>query len=210
MLGWYTRSRRVKCARPVCERTVIAAGRSAACADIDWVSPGGLLRLIPMSRSGWSLAIAACVVLMAIPLTVSAQAIHSGASVSSSDGGQAKSLKLPKQRVGCDTIISKVDRDRTSKHRRVADMSEVARQLGTSIFWVEHCMLVYGRHPKRPGIESAEAHEELLESLEEDEPEETASEDIPEPGAVERKVYPLKERRLHLRPPPTPRWFGPE
>ena len=118
------------------------------------------------------------------------------------EGMKARSVG---RRVGCDEVVSRVDREKRAGHGRAADMSSLAQRLGTTVFWVEHCMLTYGRRPKRPGVESAEIREERMESLEENEPEETAAEDVPEPGAAERPFHPARERRLKLQPPPTPK-----
>ena len=92
-------------------------------------------------------------------------------------------LKTEAGRVACDAVISEVHREtRTIKQPNV-DISKVARKLGTTIAWTEHCMRVYGRRPKRPGLESAESREAELESFEDEEPEETMAEDTEEEGA---------------------------
>jgi hypothetical protein len=108
------------------------------------------------------------------------------------------------QRISCERVISKIDQQVRRTNGQPADMSQVARQLGTHVIWVEHCMLAYGRRPKRPGYESAEARDERLEALEADEPEESGPEDVEEPGARERPEHPEKERVLRIKPPPTP------
>lgn len=109
--------------------------------------------------------------------------------------------------VACSSVIAQINHGVTAEHGRAADMSHIAKTLGTSPAWVEHCMLAYGRRPKRPGLESAEGREERLESLEENEPEETAPEDKEEEGAPERPEHPEKERQLKVRPTPTPDFF---
>lgn len=107
-------------------------------------------------------------------------------------------------RVACDVVISAVHRQVGILRGRSADLSLVAKRLGTTVPWIEHCMRAYGRRPKRPGLESAEAREEQLESFEDEEPEEAFHEDVEEPGARERVVHPQKERVLRAKPPPTP------
>lgn len=108
-------------------------------------------------------------------------------------------------RVSCDAVISEVHREtRTIKQPNV-DISRVARKLGTTIAWTEHCMRVYGRRPKRPGLESAESRESELESFEDEEPEETMPEDTEEEGAPDLKIHPERQRLLKIHPAPTPR-----
>jgi hypothetical protein len=109
------------------------------------------------------------------------------------------------RRVACDQVISAVNRAVRFRHGQAADMSVLARHLGTSVPWVERCMQMYGRRPKRPGSEAAESKEAQIEAFEEDEPEESASEDNEEPGASERVIHPQKPRVFRLQPPPTPK-----
>jgi hypothetical protein len=114
-------------------------------------------------------------------------------------------FKTEAGRVGCDTVISEVHKEtRTIKQANV-DLSKVARNLGTTIAWTEHCMRVYGRRPKRPGLESAESREAELESFEDEEPEETMPEDTEEEGAPDLKIHPERQRLLKIHPVPTPR-----
>jgi hypothetical protein len=87
------------------------------------------------------------------------------------------------RRVPCDQVISRVDHDTDVQRGHAADMSMVAKGLGTSITWVQRCMLAYGRRPKRSGVESAETTEQRLEKFEEEEPEEGGSEDVEEENA---------------------------
>ncbi len=110
-------------------------------------------------------------------------------------------------RVPCDRVISRVNREVRIIHGESVDISHVAKQLGTSIAWVEHCMRMFGRRPKRPGHEAAESLEAEIESFEEEEPEEAFAEDVEEPGARERVIHPPKARRFRSKPPPTPREF---
>jgi hypothetical protein len=84
------------------------------------------------------------------------------------------------------------------------DISRIARKLGTTIPWTEHCMRTYGRRPKRPGLEAAESREAEMEAFEGDEPEETFPEDLEEAGVPDLKERPEKSRRLKLQAPPTP------
>ena len=106
--------------------------------------------------------------------------------------------------MSCDAVMSEANRElRTAKEIHV-DLSKVAKKLGTSVAWTEHCMRAYGRRAKRPGLESAESREEELENLEEDEPEEAMPEDKEEEGAPDLKVQPEKQRQLKIHPPPTP------
>ena len=108
-------------------------------------------------------------------------------------------------RVSCDAVISEVHRETRTFRQANVDISKVARKLGTTIAWTEHCMRIYGRRPKRPGLESAESREAELESFEDEEPEETMPEDTEEEGAPDLKVHPERSRVLKAQPPPTPR-----
>jgi hypothetical protein len=107
-------------------------------------------------------------------------------------------------RVPCEQVMSAVNRSTRRTKGAPADISEIAEKLGTSVPWVERCMLTYGRRPKRPGHETAEAVEARLERLEEDEPEETAREDAEEAGAVDIEDLPEKQRIERIDPRPTP------
>jgi hypothetical protein len=102
-----------------------------------------------------------------------------------------------RRRVPCDQIISRVDHDPNVQKGNAADMSMVARTLGTSVTWVERCMVAYGRRVKRPGRESAETTERRLESLEENEPEEIGPEDVEEEAEGKPHEQPEKQKRLH-------------
>jgi hypothetical protein len=106
-------------------------------------------------------------------------------------------------RVSCESVISEVNRETRTTKAPNADLSKVARHLGTSVAWTEHCMWTYGRRPKRPGREAAESREVELENLEEDEPEERMPEDKEEAGAPDLKVRPDEETELKIHPPPT-------
>jgi len=111
-----------------------------------------------------------------------------------------KSSGAVQRRVPCDQVISQADHDSYVLHH-AADLSVVARELDTSAVWVERCMLAYGREVRRPSNKSAESKEQLLESLEEDEPEERGREEIEEPGPPSRKL-PEKQLRQPIRPTP--------
>jgi hypothetical protein len=107
-------------------------------------------------------------------------------------------------RIPCDQVMSRINREIGAEHGRAADLSLVAKRMGTSVAWVERCLTSYGRRAKRPGLESAEGREERLEKFEEDEPEETFPEDVVEPGARPLHEHPEHERQPRLRIPPTP------
>jgi hypothetical protein len=117
-----------------------------------------------------------------------------GGDTEANKGGVGSSGAL---RVPCDQVISRVDHYAHSHSAHLsADLSEVAKELGTNVAWVERCMLAYGRRVGRPGKESAASTEQLLKTFEEDEPEEVEREDIDEGlrgGVPER---PERQRRL--------------
>ena len=108
-----------------------------------------------------------------------------------------ESSRVARGRVPCDQVTSRLDRDTNARNGRTPDMSVVAEELGTSVVWVERCMLAYGRRPKRPGTESDEARQHLLESWEADEPEESGPEDIEEAGAPYRREQPERPTTLN-------------
>jgi len=103
-------------------------------------------------------------------------------------GATADDEQPPSQgvRVPCDQVMAQLTHQVSSSKGGTADLTIVAKQLGTNIVWVERCMQAYGRRVVRPGLESAEGREERLENFEEDEAEESGREDVPEPGARER------------------------
>ena len=104
-------------------------------------------------------------------------------------------------------MIKRVDHDKTVREGHSANIFAVAKAVGTSGAWVEHCMEVYGRHPAHSNVESGESERETrLEELEENEPEETLSEDVESPGEREqpaKEKHP--ERQPVVRARPTPR-----
>jgi hypothetical protein len=115
--------------------------------------------------------------------------------------GKLKSSGV-ERRVPCDRVISEVDVHK----ERATDMSVVARNLNTSAAWVERCMLAYGRHATRPSSKNAESKAMLMESWEQDEPEELGPEENEEAGAPYRRELPEKQLRKLI--PPTPGWKG--
>lgn len=102
--------------------------------------------------------------------------------------------------VSCVDIVREATAYTSRSRGRVVDVSELARQMGTSITWVEHCLRAFGRRPKRPSLESHETREADLEALEESEPEESFAEDREEPGARERPPATPRPRYLSLKP----------
>lgn len=100
------------------------------------------------------------------------------------------------RRVACDRVVSHVDHAMELVYGKNADISKIAQDLNTTIAWVEHCMIVYGRRAKRPGLETAESREMQIEQWEENEVEEVAPEDTDESGERERAVKQEKQRKL--------------
>jgi len=104
--------------------------------------------------------------------------------------------------VACAEVISEVNRSIRVNGGVSPELSRVARDVGASPAWVEHCMRVYGRRARRPGLESTEGRESRLERFESDEPEETAPEDVEEAGDdVEPR---RREKPPVIRPTPEP------
>jgi hypothetical protein len=99
------------------------------------------------------------------------------------------------RRVPCDQVISQVDREGYVHGRRGVEMAVVAKNLNTSVVWVERCMLAYGREPERPSGASAESRERRLESLEEGEAEERGPEEIEEPASGRHELREKQPRR---------------
>ncbi len=106
--------------------------------------------------------------------------------------------------VPCSEVMRASNAQVSKDHGRSADLSEISKRLGTSVAWVERCMQVYGRRPKRPGLESAEGREALMDAYEESEPEESGPEDVEEPGARDRPIHPVKPRYADYKFTPTP------
>lgn len=82
---------------------------------------------------------------------------------------------------------------------------KLARKLGTSAEWLEHCMHIFGRRPPRGELTRPEQREEMMDAREIDEVEEAVPEDAEEPGARERAVRPARPRYIRDRIVPTPR-----
>jgi len=108
------------------------------------------------------------------------------------------------RRAPCDAVISEVNKERQSTREPNVNVSRIAKVLGTTVAWAEHCMTAYGRRPPRPGVESSESKEAEIESFEEDEPEEMMPEDTEEDGAPDLKEHPERPKLLRVHPPPTP------
>jgi hypothetical protein len=154
-----------------------------------------------MRRFPWSL------VALAVCATVwfASSGAHAGEGDSrQQQQSESKSAAVQGRRVPCTAVMSKVHRQTRLSRGRGADISAIAKQLGTNVPWVERCMLSFGARAQRPGHETAEAREERLESFEEDEFEESGSEDTSEPGAREREEHLEKEREARIRARPTP------
>ncbi len=100
------------------------------------------------------------------------------------------------RRVPCDQVIASFDHG-SGQGERPVEVSDVAQKLNTSTFWVERCMEVYGRRPRNVAAQNSEETEQRLESLEEDEPEETAPEDVEEEGVRTRPERPERQKILH-------------
>ena len=81
-------------------------------------------------------------------------------------------------RAPCDKVISRYNTDPSRDSGRGVDLSAVARDLNTSVIWVERCLVAYGKPVKGSHLETAESVEDRLEALEEEEPEETSREEI--------------------------------
>jgi hypothetical protein len=159
-----------------------------------------------MRLVGFSVLLAvACLFLRAAvaapPLGLAAPAPEGQPKLEEEEGAPSAGREV---RVPCDQVISRIHREVRVEHGRPADLSLVAKRMGTSVAWLERCLLSYGRRAKRPGLESAEAREERLEEFEEEEPEETFPEDVEEPGARPLPEHPERERRPRLGLPPTP------
>ena len=130
--------------------------------------------------------------------------------------------------VPCEQIISSLNRNtrpltgrastvETEKERE-ATVAMIAKRNGTTQLWVAQCMRAYGRRVPM-NLENVQ-NEDVVEQFEDQEPEESAAEDLSEPGARERDLVadensqdrqriradnanesaPEKERVLRLRP----------
>ncbi len=138
--------------------------------------------------------------------------------------------------VPCEEIISSLDRSARplkgraaaveSQKGREATVAMIAKHLGTTQMWVAQCMRAYGR--RVPANLENTQNEDVVEEFEEQEPEESATEDLTEPGARERdsladensqdrqrlradnsaQTGQEKETVLHLRPENTEKQTG--
>jgi hypothetical protein len=96
--------------------------------------------------------------------------------------------------VPCEQIISNLDRNtRPVKGRaantegqkqRAATVAMLAKRMGTTQLWVTQCMRAYGR--RVPAVLENVQNEDVVEEFEEQEPEESAADDLSEPGGRER------------------------
>ena len=109
-------------------------------------------------------------------------------------GDEVKRSSGAARRVPCDRVISRYNGDPNVERGRAVDLSTVARELNTSVIWVERCMLAYGKRLDRSHFESEESAEDRLEALEADEPEESAPEEID--AGPERSEHPERPRVL--------------
>jgi len=152
--------------------------------------------------------------MLAVALVIASAARTRAASGTRPDSEEAQEAEeeSPNRtaRVGCDRVVSEFDSESRSKPDRVVDISVVAKELGSNVTWVERCLQAYGRRAKRPGYESAEGREKRLESMEEDEVEETFPEDSEEQGATERPERAEKPRQFKLKGLPTPTFWEKE
>ncbi len=105
------------------------------------------------------------------------------------------------RRVPCDQVVSTFDHLSTLSGKPV-EAGNVAQKLNTSGFWVDRCMGAYGRRLRHVAAQNSEETEERLEHLEEDEPEETAPEDIEEEGASAHLERPERENMSRGKPTP--------
>ena len=107
--------------------------------------------------------------------------------------------------IECPKVISVISRNTSGGAGRGPDISEIAKDLGTSVAWIEHCMRTYGRRPRRPGLESAEGRESRLEAMESYEPEEPLEPE--DRGERDRPPSREKQRKLSQKKP-TPSGLG--
>jgi hypothetical protein len=124
------------------------------------------------------------------------------------DEAEVESGGAASRRVPCEQVIAHIDHERKPNH--VADSAETARQMHTSVLWVDRCMQAYGRRMQKAVHSSAEAREHRLEGFEEDEPEEVGSEEVGEMDTQDRielrrlRPHPDKEQTLRSNIKPTP------
>jgi hypothetical protein len=112
------------------------------------------------------------------------------------------------RRLSCHEMVERVSHGKRVVNGTPLSLNEIARELGTNVDWLEQCLIAYGRRvPKRAQVGSHEsAREDRLERSEEEEAEEVAPEDIPEPGEGEQQYEEAPEKQLkRTRPTPRPR-----
>ena len=142
---------------------------------------------------------AQCAALFALLLVVGSVAFVLAQQQLEDEAGPARHGQGPKsayghkgivaRRVPCDQVISQVDRNTTSRGGKgSADLTKLASQLNTTVSWAEHCMRAYGRRPKRAGLQSGGSHRAQVERWEEDEPEESAPEEMEDSGEHEEAL----------------------
>jgi hypothetical protein len=95
-------------------------------------------------------------------------------------------------RVSCDDVLSRFTHEVSLHRGKPVDTTHIARTMNTTTAWVEHCLQTAGRRTKRSDLQVGENNEDRLEKFEDEEPEETAPEDVEEPGAKERPERPEK------------------
>ena len=107
-------------------------------------------------------------------------------------------------RLPCSEVVSRLDHDRGVQSGHSTNVARIAKDMGTSVIWMEHCVEAYGRRPLHRSIEDTEGAEAELEKFESGEAEEGGPEDLQEGGARERVEHPEKERVIPPRSPNNP------
>lgn len=173
------------------------------------------------------LVAAAVAVMFGLAATAQEPPELQGADLVPVPGATPQAARLHGQ-VPCEQIISRLNRTARplkgrasqveSQKEREATVAMIAKQTGTTQLWVAQCMRAYGRRVPA-NLENVQ-NEDVVEDFEEQDPEESASEDLSEPGARERDPLadensrdrarlradnatqppPEKERVLKLRP----------
>ena len=158
----------------------------------------------------WVLVMSGSVVGVSVVLAESAKRgdVKSETQVKPEDQSEIEKNGRESRRVPCDQVISHIDND--LKPGQTTDAARIAIEMHTSVIWVERCMQSYGRRINEEGLHRADVREKLLESLEEDEPEEVGSEELGELGVKDRikrrqlQPHQEHEKRLHA-PERTPK-----
>ncbi len=131
-------------------------------------------------------------------------AVRHGVDTDTEDG--VRSGSGDERRAPCDQIMSRYDADPNVPLGRAVDISAIAQELHTSVIWVERCMLASGKRVAHSHLQSVESAEDRLEGLEEDEPEESAPEEIEagrEPKEHEERPRVLKNPSKRIPTPGT-------